>query len=124
LADDDADKQSAKEFLDKLEEAMDRAIEIVHELARTYQDLNMKTEVADTLKEIDGFEYQYEEVVSLFNKTFSETGSLKSETEKEDRHEEIGKDMWKQLQRVTIPVFTGETRAIAVCDSYPHHCAL
>ena len=29
---------------------MDRAIEIVHKLAKTYQDLNMKTEVADTLK--------------------------------------------------------------------------
>ena len=35
---------------------MDKAIETVHELAKTYQNCYMKMEVFDTFKEINGSE--------------------------------------------------------------------
>ncbi|KAH3807975.1 hypothetical protein DPMN_136323 [Dreissena polymorpha] len=61
---DTPNKDLPKEFLDKVEEAMDIAVQSVEDLALVVTD---STELASTLNEIDIFEKQYDELVSLYD---------------------------------------------------------
>ena len=91
------------------------AVQSVKDLALVVKD---STELASTLNEIDIFEKQYDELVSLYDEVF--TVSSKSDQDKSDQDHEsnhkdgsksdsaLGRDMWKQLQREKIPVFTGD----------------
>ncbi|KAH3836621.1 hypothetical protein DPMN_109992 [Dreissena polymorpha] len=68
LSDDTSNKDLAKESLDKVEEAMDMAVQSVQDLALVVKD---STELASTLNEIGIFEKQYDELMSLYVEVFT-----------------------------------------------------
>ncbi|KAH3711849.1 hypothetical protein DPMN_071524 [Dreissena polymorpha] len=113
LSDDTPHKDLAKESIDKVEEAMDIAVQSVQDLALVVKD---STELARTLNEIEIFEKQYYKLVSLYDEVFTvssksdhkvssksgHTVSSKSDQDHESTHEAgsksdsaLGKDMWK-----------------------------
>ncbi|KAH3748853.1 hypothetical protein DPMN_183310 [Dreissena polymorpha] len=97
---------------------MDEAIEVISKFAKAYEELQMKTELAETLSEIEVIESKYDEVMTLYHKTFADSvqsdngGSDNEDNEniKTTKTVQIGKDLWKQLKRVSIPDFYGDVK--------------
>lgn len=118
LIEDELDRDLCREELDKVEECMDKAIEIAHELAKLYHITNRTNEKDKVLLEVETIEKQYDETMELYHREISRsvaTYEAKSDVAESEQFNasspekgQIGKDLWKQLKRVSIPVFTGD----------------
>jgi len=116
LDDEETPNKDLKAQLDIVEGAMDEAVESIHTLADLYKTTNQTEKMTKTMKEVDVLEANYDEMMVKYRAELFETSSLKSEVEKEDNLKNepktatLGQDMWKQLRRVSIPVFAGDKR--------------
>lgn len=106
----DTESDYLKDQLNKIEEAMDKYIEDMNDIIDLLKLQNKSEEIKTCLKEITDCEEKYENILSEYNQAQEECRSSKSVVSSEHDATEvsIGKDMWKQLQKVRIPVFNGE----------------
>lgn len=103
-----------REVLDKLEDAMDKYVESVNTVIDFLKEVGKTEEMIKMASEITECEKSYEEAVQEYHEVQAEIKSSESGVS-DKKHDvsdvpDIGKDLWKQLKRVTIPVFDGETR--------------
>jgi len=100
-----------REQLDKVEETMDNAVELIHKLAKELNIANKPGDREKVLLEIEWIESQYEQLIESYNQEMehilSDSKSVISDNEPTETRQ-IGKDLWKQLKRVSIPVFNGD----------------
>ena len=112
IDDEESSVDTLKENLDKVEAAMDGATEVIYELSDYLKSQKRTTDMLSVLKESEVIEEQYAETLKLYRTRMAE---FRSDTDVPSKGEDcegpnIGKDMWKQLKRVSIPVFDGETK--------------
>ena len=112
LAEETLDIDLCREQLDKVEETMDNAVEVIHKLAKELNIANKPGDREKVLLEIEWIESQYEQLIESYNQEMerhrlSDSKSVVSDNEPSETRQ-IGKDLWKQLKRVSIPVFNGD----------------
>lgn len=114
--DEEITKQEIQHTLDKLESAMDKYIENINEIVSFLRNAGRTDEMIQALTEVERAESQYEEVLVAYRETKTDISSKGSKNNdnnhstQEDNQDKKGKDLWRQLQRVSIPVFSGEKR--------------
>jgi len=104
LDDEELTRDDAKPQLDKLEQAMDKYSEGIEEIIKDLKNNNKTEEMKKSLAEMDDMNQAYDEVVDMFNKCLSiDPGAAGGPGGPPG----VSTDMYKQLKRVSIPVFSG-----------------
>ena len=109
LDNDEIDKEICRTLLGRLEENLDNLLESLNQLSHFYKETNRTDEMIQIVKEIESAEKQYENIVDNFHEItgkISDNVSVSSEIGKSKS--QLGSDLWKQLKRVSIPVFCGD----------------
>ena len=109
LDNDEINKEICRTLLGKVEENLDNLLESLNQLSHFYKETYRTDEMIQTIKEIESVEKQYEKIVDSFHESackISVNVSVSSEVGKSKS--QLGSDLWKQLKRVSIPVFYGD----------------
>lgn len=108
ISDEDYDRDEVGKLCKKLGDAQERAMEILEQLCEVYVQMKEGTQADVVAEEIETMEEQYTEVLGDVNVVLS--GKPTEIVEPKDKKEtsRIGEDMYRQLKRVSIPVFSGK----------------
>ena len=104
LADEDTSVEALRSLLENFESNHDVVIEIMGCMLEFFKDQKRTSEMMKTIEELDDINYLFDETMKLYHSfgTDSESNnSGKCEPSK------TSKDMYKQMKRVSIRVFTG-----------------
>ena len=95
-----------KELIEKLEVVMDESMQSIENVCKEYENQGKTNEMLSTITEVEEIEKEYENVLQQYHALEYDD---RSDTKKEKEKADLGKDLFKQLKRVSIPVFDGET---------------
>ena len=108
LSDEDSDKDDLRANLDKLETAMDNLSDIITLIVTNHKENGRTSEMKKALSEIDTMNAKYEETAKLYQCFGTESDTSSVAEEPEDKS--VSSNMYKQLKRVSIPIFKGEKK--------------
>ena len=97
---DDIDKQLVREMQSNLNRAQDELFTTHEKLCRFYQRIDDQDSEEAITEEIDLMDREYSECHRKVKEILDTTVNFKEHA--------VGKDMWKQLKRVSIPMFNGD----------------
>lgn len=104
----DINKIELRKLQDYLDDANEVALGTMHKLCSSYRELNDTVNEGKIMDEIEILEKEYSEAHKIvYNACMSTSAKSVSAG---GASSTLGKDMWQQLKRVQIPVFSGEKR--------------
>lgn len=112
LREDDIAKIELRLSLEKVEGAMDRAVETIHSLLG-FMRYNGKTqEMLQLTEELSIIDKQYEQLSIDYRQLdrHSALNTTSNHQEIDNNTKQLGQDMWRQMKKVSIPIFNGEKK--------------